>query len=823
MSPKIMRKEEKSKTTAISAAAAAAVQPPSRQNEYAEIQKPRRSLLEKISKTSVCLLAALLPLWFLPFTQDVLAYQKQVLLIVFALAGFVAWLANAIGTQAFLYRKHLAFAALGILTVVFGLSSLFSLWRYGSFWGFPLNSSDSFVTFLGFAFLYALTANIYKETKQLQLPYVLLIGSVFLGAVFTALQTFGIFLLPFSFAQSSSFNTMGSVNNAVMIAAVVLPLAIALAFSARAFLRWMLIGVALLLLAFLALINFFNAWLVLFIGLSVLLVFGVWGVRKKIEFGWMLLPIAMISVALFFLLFRIAVPWAPQVPVEVSPSFSAEFDIAKNVLKSNVMTGSGPGTFLIDYAKYRSEALNQTVFWGTRFSSGSFELFDWVVTKGVLGILALLFFAAVTVRSGFKGLLVPHDDHSDWMTFLGSAAMFAGAAGAISLSPAPLPMWLLFWMSAAAVLVGSVRERKTISLMPPSRFALVISSAFLFAFIFGIGFLYVQGQKYIADIRYLQGIASFQKGDSALAVSRMRSAVQLNPSVDMYWRDLAQIYLTQIGPSFTNETLSKEQRQQQAQIVMSNAIAAAKQATVISPNNVANWNVLGFVYRNLIGIPQAEEFALSSYQKAVELEPASPFAWTEMGRVYAASAKALASQNDGKQKSAEAYDKALEMLKKSAELKADYAPAHFLIAMIYDEQGKNSEALRKLREIAQTNPNDVGTAFQLGVVYWQKNDTESARQEFERAKALNPLYANARYMLGLVYEKQGNVFMAKEEFQAVLKLNPDNEELKTILANLDAGKPALEGVSVGQPPVSENPPEIKTQEQESAPKAEKKK
>lgn len=105
--------------------------------------------------------------------------------------------------------------------------------------------------------------------------------------------------------------------------------------------------------------------------------------------------------------------------------------------------------------------------------------------------------------------------------------------------------------------------------------------------------------------------------------------------------------------------------------------------------------------------------------------------------------------------------------------------------------------------------NDIGLAFQLGVIYYRLEELEKARDEFERAKVLNVGYSNARYMLGLVYDRLGRKSDAEAEFLVVLELNPNNQEVRDILANLEAGLPALAGIDQpGQPPIQETPPEI---------------
>jgi len=106
------------------------------------------------------------------------------------------------------------------------------------------------------------------------------------------------------------------------------------------------------------------------------------------------------------------------------------------------------------------------------------------------------------------------------------------------------------------------------------------------------------------------------------------------------------------------------------------------------------------------------------------------------------------------------------------------------------------------------SPKDVGLAFQLGMVYWQKEDVARAQREFLSAKQLNPNYSNALYMLGLTYDKQGNKSAALREFRQVSSLNPENEGVKSIIKNLEEGKPALEGIVSSEPPIQQTPSEI---------------
>jgi tetratricopeptide (TPR) repeat protein len=201
-------------------------------------------------------------------------------------------------------------------------------------------------------------------------------------------------------------------------------------------------------------------------------------------------------------------------------------------------------------------------------------------------------------------------------------------------------------------------------------------------------------------------------------------------------------------------------------------------------------------------IDGADEWAIKSYQKATELDPNGPDVFTELGRVYLVESDIL-SQQEKQKESSENLKLAQENFEKAIALKSDYASAHYQIAMIYVRQGKIQEAISKLEETQQISPYDTGVAFQIGVLHYNSSQWTRAKTQFERAVLIDPNYSNARYFLGLIYDRQGNKNEAITQFENILQLNPDNQDVQKILANLRAGKSALEGVMPGQPPVEE--------------------
>lgn len=774
-------------------------------------------MFETLSYAAVALAVFLVPIFLLPFTQNVLAHPKQVLVIVLAFLGLFAWCARTMSRGELEFRSTvLFFPVVGFLLAV-GVSTLLSVWPAASFWGWPLHITASFLSVLGFSVLFFLMLQVVRTSSHLFQTLFLLVFSGFIASLLTVLHLFGIFPLPFEFAKDASFTLIGTVNSVAVLAAVLLPLSLVLAFVARRLLQGILWVVGAVLFLTVALINFSTAWIILLAGMTVFFVFGVWSMKKKQESKWVTLPMFFMIISLFFIFFPIGIPGSRPVPVEISPSFRGSLDIMKGSYGESPVLGSGPGTFSLQYAKYRSLQLNETDFWATRFSSGASEVSDWVTTTGLVGGIAFLMLLFFPVVVGVRRLvLLPVEGGKEeeggefgagfsWIAGLGILASLVALVVGFFLYPASFVLWFVFWVLAAGIGIVAGGGMRRVSLAPPSFLALGSSFGFLLIVVFGLGIIFMTTQRYIADAIYFQGARASFEGNQELAIGKIGTALELNSGADMYWRDLAQLSLSQLEKALQQDDLEEEQRQEVTNLFVQQAIGATQRAVQIAPANVANWTVRGFVYRNLIGAAgDPADVAISSYERASELEPFSPFYMAEIARVYVAKSQI---EKDASL-SQEALNMALEYLDRSVELKADYSPARYLMALIYEEQGRGEEAIAQLETIEEMHPQDAGLAFQVGVIYWQREDLGRARSAFERAKSINPSYANARYMLGLVYDKQGEPSLSAKEFEAVLQMNPDNTDVQKILENIQGGKPALEGITPGAPPISDSPQEI---------------
>lgn len=629
---------------------------------------------ERISKISLYILVFLLPLFFLPWTSNVLDFNKHALLGVLVLISLLAWLIKVLVSNKLEIIWDRTLLAILAFIAFYGLSTIFSLWPEGSLWGWPLTVNAGFLTVLSLVIFYFLAVNIFRKKEEALGILLLLAISGFLAALLGIFQLFGKFVFPFNFARQTSFNTIGTVNSLGVFLAAIFPIVLILGFAFKKFLKALMVIFGVGIFSVLVLINFWVSWLVLIVGLSVLYIFGILNIKVTRQTSLVSLPISLLVVAIFFLFFNFSLPGFPQTPIEVSPSYRAELGIIKSAFSqkkiSDIVFGTGPGTFVYSYSKFKPQTINQTIFWNTRFGSGASDILDRLLTTGLLGLAAFLSIFFLFWKKGFNYLretVGRQENKLSWTLTLGVFSSFSAILTALVLYPANLSLIFLFWTALAVLSILGSNAVKSWQLEPSSYAMVVMSTVLVLVIISGVGLSFIGVQKYFGEVEYLRGIRLFAQGKTEEAISKLLSATNFNPKQDNYWRDLSQLYLVR-----ANQLVNEKQ---DATVVVSNAVTAAGQATQVNPNNVANWSVRGFVYRQLIGlVGGADKWAEDSYKKAIELEPANPYLHTELGIVYALKKD---------------FDSAKDSFNKALELKPDYTPAINYLQQI--EQGSQPQ------------------------------------------------------------------------------------------------------------------------------------
>jgi tetratricopeptide (TPR) repeat protein len=747
-----------------------------------------------ISKVSIYVLVFLLPIFFLPWTSDVLDFNKQILLIGLVFLAFFSWIIKSLVSGIFSVNLSKIHIAVLILFLTHLLSTIFSLDKYGSFWGWPRPTADSLLTTIGLVLFYFLVSNIFSK-KEILKSIIILILSGLVAILVGVSHMLGLFVLPFTFTKIASFNTIGLVSSLGLLIAVLLPVLMVLEIFARKWLKIIFaLGIILSVIA-LILINYSLVWWMVLISSILTILFGM--LKKELfDLRWLGLPIFFLAVAVFFLVLKPQFNAAPR-PIEVFLNQPATLDIVLQTLKQKaIFLGSGPGTFVYDFLKYKKVDFNAGPLWNMQFGGGGSKILTMLATIGILGFISFLILMALVVFYGLKFIFKPAPEtNNNHFPILALGVLIGLITQTIGyfLYSSNLSLDFVYFFLIACFIGLAFEKRKDYLLGPSSFLTVGITFILILSSISGLWLLILEGQRYAAEINYLKGITAFASGNKDEAINNLGKAVKINPYLDLYFMQLSQAYISKLGDEINRQDLPQDVKNKNIEILISNSINAAKIATDINPYSVADWSARGLVYQTLIGLLDgAGDWAIKSYDEAIKLDPNSPYYPTQAGLVYLAEIQTLPNQTIADQNKILASAK--DRFAKAVLLKPDYAPALYQMARIYQMEGKTDEALAALENTQKYAPDDLGLAFQLGVLYYQKGDFAKAQAELEQAIALSPDYANALYFLGLTYDELGQKDKAIEEFLKVAELNPDNSMVKKILDNLKAGKNALEDI-----------------------------
>lgn len=130
---------------------------------------------------------------------------------------------------------------------------------------------------------------------------------------------------------------------------------------------------------------------------------------------------------------------------------------------------------------------------------------------------------------------------------------------------------------------------------------------------------------------------------------------------------------------------------------------------------------------------------------------------------------------------AEAYyqtgvlDVALEKSLKAVEVDDNYAPAHAMLALVYQRVGDNGAASEHFSKAMKLSPNDPSVVYSYGVYLCEQGQYQNADREFSKS-ANNPLNSTPWIPLtyaGFCFERAKQLQSARERFERALNLNPD--------------------------------------------------
>ncbi len=759
----------------------------------------RGLFVDKLGRAIVIVLGFLLPLFFIPSMAVPLESAKVILLVIGIGLATLLFIISIIRKGYLELPKHKMLLSVLVIPIVFLLSSFSGLNPQISLFGYGFEAGTFGSVLLGFLLL-LLVPTFLRSREQITKSFIgFLIGFILLG-IFSAVKfIFGANVLVFKVFSEVNSNSIGAWTDlAVFFGLGLILILIAIeTLSLKKFQKIVLYLAFILCLFVLVVLNFSSVWIVLAAFSLVFFVYNVFfGNSLNVsqdyarKFSYPSIFLLAISLVFFFnpsvigsnaKLAEIVSRTFNVANVEVRPSLGTTFNVAKPVLATNPLFGSGPNTFGFDWLLYKPDGINNTNFWNISFPYGFSLITTFLVTTGVLGFLAWILFLIAFVWFGIRTLFAPVKDNLS--KFLMSSSFLAS-----------LYLWVMLALYAPGIVVFSLAffftglfvavainddqiERTRISFAHNLRLSFIVVLVLIALFVGSVVFSYVALQKIASGIYYQKAlIAGNQNSDFDTTATNLNSAIGL-ASYDTYYRTLSELNVIRMRQISNQTTGTVEERQKLFAQALSDSISNAQTATRINGLNYQNWVTLGSVYESLVPKPLSVQGAYtnskSTYEEALKRNPRSPEIYFLLARLEVANKNNQAAR---------------DYIKKSLDLKNDYVDAYFLLTQIEIEDNNLGEAIKAAEAVAILSPNNSGVFFQLGLLKYNNADYTGAIQALSKAIEIIPEYANAKYFLGLSMYKLGQNDLAIKQFEDLVKANPGNTEIAAILKNLQDKK-----------------------------------
>ena len=760
--------------------------------------------LNQIIKTNIYLLVFLLPLFFLPFSFEVFEFNKQYLLFFLTSLTFFAWLAKMV-----LVDKEIKFkrTPLDIPIVAFLLVAIvgifFSTDKISSIFGFYGKFSDGIIALISLVLTYFLITNnlgaeakaLNQKTKKEEVNYQLaglnvsgiikiFLWSTFFVILLSYLSVFGFWNnfkgLP-AVMTRTTFNPIGGSLEGLAIflaeAIVFLTGLIMVDWGSKDYKpkKFILSSLLFFSLILLIIIDFNRAWILLLITLLLCVIIALGKRMFKEDVNKLLLPIMLIIISTVFLFVNTSglqtmifkSQFSQEQVLNQRYSLMVAFKAATENIKSGLV-GSGMGTYYYDFTKFKPKDFNQSILWQIRFDRPGNYFTEVLATTGFLGILSYLFLIVIFLVISYLFIQQNRETVPLTMMFL---ALLIGQFVYYQNTTLGFYFWL--FMALSAVTWQKPIKEKTISFKSFPELALIFSVLLIILAVGVLAIYFFAGRFYLADINYQKSIAGAD-------TDKLEKATVLNPYQPTYRIVLARRYLDKLVAEIQKPDSQRDQNLLSIYVFQAINYTKGGQvgninikgATELAPNQVAGWETLGMIYRQIVGmVDGAADWAIKSFETAVKLEPANAVLHTEIGKLY------LAVNN---------ISKAKEEFAKAKELKSDYADALIQEALIYEKEGNLGEAIKQVEGLAINNPSSPEILLELGRLYFNNRQTNNAISQFKAVISLTPDSSNAHYSLGVAYQRIGDTAKAIDEFEKVLSLNPGNQDVQEKLRQLKA-------------------------------------
>ncbi|MDO8515616.1 MAG: tetratricopeptide repeat protein [bacterium] len=343
--------------------------------------------------------------------------------------------------------------------------------------------------------------------------------------------------------------------------------------------------------------------------------------------------------------------------------YQSSWRIATGALGSSFLSalfGAGYNQYANAFTIFKPLEFNLTNYWNMRFASAGNYYFYILTVSGIATLAAFIWLAVKFIKT-FRMRMALNIARSQEVALLISISL---AIGAFVLIPASLVTLFTFFF-LLGLLVSYYRLHEVTALS--STYKKQVNPLFVLAVAvvaIGAGIFYT-GRIVLADYYFAKSLQAAAQNRGTDTYNLQIKAIGLNPTNDNYRVSYSQTNLAladALAATATPEAALITQLVQQA-------IREARFATGLEPNKSANLENLTGIYRSLINFAQgADQWALASQNQAINLDPTNPRLRLDLGGLYLSLGQ---------------YNTAAQAFSLAAQLKPDFANAHYNLAQAY--------------------------------------------------------------------------------------------------------------------------------------------
>lgn len=660
----------------------------------------------------------LVPLVLYIGTSELFEFNKMITVYVLTVLITGAWLAKMVVERRRIFRRTILDIPLVLFLISQILSTIVSFDTRTSLLGYYSRFHGGLLSTVSYSLLYwAWVSNMNK--KRTKKAIVILIISSILVSIYGVLEHFGIDKnIWIQDVQTRVFSTLGQPNWLAAFLVALIPITwrqVLVATKRNKIFVWTAIS-ALFTLTLLytksrsGILGFLVAF-ALFFGIYFLIKSKDNLAKRAKNSLWILIPILLLIVV-------VGTEWTPSVTelvnkspkptttknqgpaLEVGGTESGKIrEIvwrgAIDIWKHYPILGTGVETFAYSYYNFRPVEHNLVSEWDFLYNKAHNEYLNIAANTGTVGILTYLSVVFVTLfilaraplsEISFTKKLFKKEYKKDLS--LWSLAFLSGYSSILVTNFfgfSVVPVGVLF--SLLPALAISMNQEKDTS---AKDFKLENGEKIaLFVIAFGVLFLLYSISKYwYADTLYAKGKAYNDANEPAQARNYLIQAVKYSPKEAIFWSELGQSD-ADIAASLGDTTSATSSAKQFA----NQAIDETQKAVSLSPKNVNLRRTQASIYIKLAAIDLNYLVnAQKTLEDAIKLAPTDAKLYYNLG---------LTDARIGK------INEAIDVLKKTVNMKANYREARLALAILLNEQGQKTEAKEQLNYIlTNINPND---------------------------------------------------------------------------------------------------------------------